>query len=284
MAQALADHVLLLLAAGIALFVVALVAVVAAVKLARRHQEPLLRAWTWSFRRARLIPVVGPWLQGARAIVSRALLLHLVLGLIATAAAIAFLIVAEEVFAGREVAQFDLAFARALRDSASPGWEQLFVGITELGSPAVLGTASAIVAIALLVRRAHVFAVGWIIAQAGGGLLVLTLKGAFERSRPEAADAALLASGWSFPSGHAMSTFVFCGLGAYLLLRSTRSTTMTVVAILTALTWCVVMGFSRLYLGVHYVSDVGAGLIAAAAWVAVCISGIELGLRRRATP
>jgi membrane-associated phospholipid phosphatase len=170
--------------------------------------------------------------------------------------------------------------ARRLHDSASPGWQQLFQIITRFGSGKVLGVVSAIIAAALLVRREYVLAIGWIFAQAGGGVLNVTLKRAFERSRPESWDAQL-ASGWSFPSGHAMTTFVFCGLAAYLLLRIARSTSMRVVVVVGASTWCLTIGFTRLYLGVHYASDVAAGVIAAAAWVAVCVSAIELGLRRR---
>jgi membrane-associated phospholipid phosphatase len=282
-AQTLAEHALLLLAIGIVLIGVALVGVVAAVRVARRHQEPLAKAGAWLLAQVYRIPILGPWLRSARGFVpSKFLLLHLVLGLVATAATLAFLIVAEEVFAGETVAQFDRAFAAALQNNSSPRWQRLFLIITRFGSDEVLTTASAIVAVGLLVRRAYVLAIGWIVAQAGGGFLLITLKGAFERSRPELPDG-LSASGWSFPSGHAMSTFVFCGLAAYLLLRSTRSTSVTVMVVVITLAWCLVIGFTRLYLGAHFASDVAAGLMAAAAWVAVCISAIELGLRRRVT-
>jgi membrane-associated phospholipid phosphatase len=283
-AQALADHALVLLATGIALIGIALVGIVAAVRVARRYQEPLARVSAWLFGQACRIPVVGPRIRNARVIVPpKYVLLHLVLGLVATAGALAFVIVAEEVVTGRAVAQFDHAFATALHNSASAEWQRAFRIVTQFGSGKVLGVVSAIIAIALLVRREYVLAIGWSVAQAGGGVLVATLKRAFERSRPETPDA-LLASGWSFPSGHAMTTFMFCGLGAYLLLRSTRSTRLRVLIVAAALTWCLVIAFTRLYLGAHFLSDVAASLMAAAAWIAICVSAIELGLRRRVTP
>lgn len=279
-AQTLADHALLLLAAGIVLIGGVAVTVVAAVHVARRNQERLARIFGWLFAQVHRIPVVGPWIQGTRVVVPpKYVFLHLVLGLVATAGVMAFAIIAEEVFAGRTVAQFDHAFATALYNSASSEWQQVFATVTRFGSGEVLGILSAIIAVALLARREYVLAIGWIVAQAGGGVLNVTLKGAFERSRPDFSDA-LLASGWSFPSGHAMSTFIFCGLGAYLLLRVGRSPSARVVIVVAALTGCLVIGFTRLYLGVHYLSDVAAALIAAAAWVAICISAIELGLRR----
>ena len=72
----------------------------------------------------------------------------------------------------------------------------------------------------------------------------------------EFADSLLAASSWSFPSAHAMNTFVFFGLGAYLLVRSVRSWKMASLAVTVAIVWCLVMGFSRMYLGVHFASDV----------------------------
>ena len=77
-----------------------------------------------------------------------------------------------------------------------------------------------------------------------------------------------------------MGTFVFAGMAAYLLFRSTRSWMATAIVAIVAISWCVIMGFTRLYLGVHFLSDVAAGVIAATAWVAICVSGIEVGIRR----
>jgi len=120
-------------------------------------------------------------------------------------------------------------------------------------------------------------------SQAGSALLNVALKEVFARARPDGADPALHGGGWSFPSGHAMNTFVFCGMVAYLLVRLSpwRAGLAFRVALLFA--WALAMGFSRLYLGVHYASDVVAGFLAGAAWVAVCVSGAEVALRRRRT-
>jgi len=233
------------------------------------------------FGQMKRIPVVGPVLAGARVVVpTRYVVLHLILGLVATAAIMAFVVIAEEVVAGRAIAAFDLAFAEALQDHISPRGQQVFRVVTAFGSTQLLLTLSAVIAGSLLVGRYYVLAVGWIIGQAGGPILNVMLKNAFERTRPEFAEAFLITPSWSFPSGHAMNTFVFCGLGAYVLLRFTRSWTAMAPVVAAALAWSVVIGFTRLYLGVHFVSDVVAGLIAATAWVAVCVSGIEVALRR----
>ncbi len=78
-----------------------------------------------------------------------------------------------------------------------------------------------------------------------------------------------------------MGTFVFCGVAGYLLARATRSWSVAAVTVAVAAGWSMAMAFSRLYLGVHYASDVVAGLVAGAAWVAVCVSGMEVIRRRR---
>ena len=212
------------------------------------------------------------------------LALHLTLGLALTAAVTIFVILVEEVAAGGPVAAFDVAFARALWNTTTPGWQRIFAVVSWLGSRGVLGAAALLVAAALLLRQHTLLAIGWIGAQAGGGVLNMVLKETFERTRPEFADPMLALSSWSFPSGHAMGTFIVCGLGSYLLLREVRLWPTEGIIVTIAVAWCMVMSFSRLYLGVHFASDVAAGHIAGGAWVAVCVSGLELLQRPVITP
>ena len=281
-AETIADHAVLLLAAGVLIVGLAVAAIFAAARLARRYRVPLLDYAPRIFRQVHRIPVVGPVLAAIRMVVpTRYVALHLGLGLIATAAIVAFAVIAEQVVAGRAIAAFDLAVADALWTNTSSRGRQVFRVITAFGSTELLLVLSAAIAAVLLVGRHQVLAVGWIIGQTGGPILNVMLKHTFERTRPEFADAVLTTPGWSFPSGHAMNTFVFCGLGAYVLLRFMQSWTAIAAVVAVAFAWCLVMGFTRLYLGVHFVSDVVAGLIAATAWVAVCVSGIEVALRAR---
>jgi undecaprenyl-diphosphatase len=79
-----------------------------------------------------------------------------------------------------------------------------------------------------------------------------------------------------------MGTFILCGLGCYVVLRDVRAWKVAAVVVVSALAWCLVMAFSRLYLGAHYASDVAAGVIAGAGWVAVCASAFEMMRRPRA--
>lgn len=279
-AEFLAAHAVLLLGIGILIAGVAAAAALAAIQLVLRVREPLLHAGAALVRALQDASFTSPLLTRTRAFVPGAYLaLHLALGLVITTAAVLFALIAEEAIAGGDVAAFDVAFARSLYERRTPGWERLFVIVSHLGSREALAVGAVVVAV--LLGRRPIVAGAWLAGQAGGGVLNLALKGVYERTRPEFADPMLAASSWSFPSGHAMGTFILWGLGCYLVLRERPWSWTTAAAVVTVtVAWCLTMAFSRLYLGVHYASDVVAGLIAGTAWVAVCASGLEV-LRTR---
>ena len=266
-AQFLATHALLLLAAGIALLGLAFVAVVVAARAASRHREALWKAVD------RIVP-------GRHLLPSAYLAAHLVLALLVVAAGLAFVALADDVFGNGKVAAFDEAFADALVSQTTPAWRSFFVTMTTLGSGYVITLASALVAIRIFERRGKLLGLSWVFSQAGGGLLAYGLKITFERVRPPYAVPELAGSSFSFPSGHAMLTFVFCGMAAYLLIRTRRSWPHAAALAALVLAWCLVMGFSRLYLGQHYASDVIAGLFAGTAWVGACAAATEVVVRR----
>lgn len=283
-AEFLATHAVLLLGLGVITVVGSLVAIVVAVGVVARFRHRLLHVFSWLLQRLQDMPVVNRVLTRTSLLIPSAYLgLHLILGLLLATAVTVFVALAQDVVAGREMATFDVAFASALHKRTSPAWEQFFVVVSWLGSQTVITVATLLVAAALFVRDRTLAGLAWIAAQAGGGILNVALKETFDRTRPEFADPMLAASSWSFPSGHAMGTFIFCGLGCYLLLRERRSWITAGVMVALALVWCVVMAFSRLYLGAHFVSDVFAGLVTGGAWVAVCISALEVIRRRERT-
>jgi undecaprenyl-diphosphatase len=280
LAELLAAHAVAVLGVGLAIGLLATAAVYVSVRALVRLEHPLRRMFVDAARRAwQATASAARAREVALLIPSGFLALHLVLGFACAMLVAAFVVLAQEVAGGGELTTFDVAFARALRASTSPGWHEAFVTVSWLGSAPVLTVLSGLVAYWLFRQHRGMLAWAWIAAQAGGGLLNFALKALFERTRPEVADP-LLATGWSFPSGHAMATFIFCGMLAYVLLRRTWSWTAAVLTVCVALSWSVVMSFSRLYLGVHYATDVTAGLIAGGAWLVVCISGAELVLRR----
>jgi membrane-associated phospholipid phosphatase len=280
-AEFLAARGVLLLGLGILTALASLAVVLVVVGVLRRYRSTVGRAFAVVVRSARGIEVVDRSIARTRALVpSGYLAVHLMLGLVLTAAASVFVVIAEDIVGGGELAAFDVAFAQALRHTATPEWERVFGVVSWLGEREAIAVATIAVGGRLLVTHNPLLAGGWIAAQAAGGLLNLALKQTFERTRPQFADAALAASSWSFPSGHAMGTFILLGLGCYVFAREARSWTAAAALVTVSLSWCIVMAFSRLYLGVHFASDVIAGVIAGAAWVAVCASAFEMVRRR----
>lgn len=268
-AQFIATHALLLLLGGILLMALALAAVLGAARLAVRYRHVLWEAVDFVVPGRGLLP-------------SAYLAAHLLLALLALLATLGFLALAQEVFEDEAVAAFDVALARALFDQTTPSWRQLFAGITTLGNGAVITAAAGAIAVPVFATRGRLVGLVWVFSLAGGGLLNYGLKIFFERARPPFADPELAARSFSFPSGHSMLTFVFCGMAAYLLIRSRRSWPLAISLSTLVLAWSVLMAFSRMYLGQHYLSDVVAGLFAGAAWVAACVAGMEVVLRRSA--
>ncbi|HVF34853.1 MAG TPA: phosphatase PAP2 family protein [Candidatus Saccharimonadia bacterium] len=187
-----------------------------------------------------------------------------------------FIEVADEVGDGGTHA-FDEAVIQSLRNPANladplgPWWiEMMFKDITSLGGTAVLAliTLFAIGYLLLSGKRANALLV--FVAVVGGALLSHFLKLGFDRPRPELVAKLVEVRTLSFPSGHAMQSAVtYLTLGALLARvqggKRTRAYLMAVAVILTLL-----IGFSRVFLGVHWPTDVLAGWCAGAAWALLC--------------
>jgi undecaprenyl-diphosphatase len=163
---------------------------------------------------------------------------------------------------------------------ASPRVRRVFIVLTEMGSSEALTGMAVLVALALLMRRRRLLAVVWLIAMIGTAVLNQGLKAAFERPRPDFPDAAIAEHSNSFPSGHSMGAVVAFGLLAYFLLPALSDRREKVALVLVTAALALAIGFSRIYLGAHYFSDVVGGLAVGGAWLSVCISSIEVAHRR----
>lgn len=210
--------------------------------------------------------------------------------LIAALGAMAFLAIADEVAEG-ETHALDLAVLRALRVGGrpdalvGPDWLHVAaVDVTALGSVAVL-TLIILLAFALLASLRR-WGEGFLLA--GGALSGVTvsqgLKAVFGRERPDMAYRVVEAVNASFPSGHAMlSAVVFLTLGV-LAARFSDRRRVKVLAISAAVLLSLLVGASRVYLGVHWASDVLAGWSVGAAWAMICWLVAYLVRRRIKSP
>jgi membrane-associated phospholipid phosphatase len=169
--------------------------------------------------------------------------------------------------AGESIVHVDGRLAAALHAQATPAATTGFEVVTLLGSTAVLFAVTAVAAgyLARLGRRRD--ASFLILVFAGAEALTWSLKAIFERPRPTFDDPIATASSFSFPSGHALVSFAVYGVLAYVLLESLRSRRTRAACLAAAAVVVTAIGFSRLYLGVHYLSDVLAGYAVAFAWL-----------------
>ena len=239
----------------------------------------LVLGWRW-FERNRTSLVT----RAARFARGEYLGLHLTLGLVISLAGLwVFAGVTEDVIHHDPLTQFDVALLDWLHAQATATGYAVFDAISLLGSPVMLTILALAVALLLAARREWIVLAGWLAAFAGGGLLDVVLKLVIRRPRPPGAAAFLQRFSWSFPSGHAMASLIGYGMLAYVLtLLWIHRRSAQVAVVLGAALLIIAIGFSRLYLGVHYFSDVVGGYAAGVLWLSACISGLEVARRWRA--
>jgi undecaprenyl-diphosphatase len=200
----------------------------------------------------------------------------LVRALLAVAAIWLFIGVADAVREG-DVSDVDERILRALRDPAhpedpvGPPWfESVVRDVTALGSKVVLLIFTTAVAVFLAVRRQSHALILLVVSTVGGMILADSLKQVFVRPRPELVPHLAAVYSTSFPSGHAMtSAVVYLTLGA-LLSQLVEGRALKVYFLGVACFLTFVVGLSRVYLGVHYPTDVLAGWSAGLAWAVLC--------------
>src|SRR5215210_493966 len=183
----------------------------------------------------------------------------------------AFIELADEVLEG-ESRGFDRAVLLWIH-SHSPGWiDGPMRLITALGYYYVV-MPLLVVAIILFYRWGWRLSAVLLVVSTGGSIVLTTvLKGVFRRARPELFDSGYHASFYSFPSGHATVAVGFYGMLTVILAYRLEGLARWVVAASGVLV-VLLIGFSRLYLGVHYPTDILAGYLAALLWL-VCVGGV----------
>lgn len=210
----------------------------------------------------------------------RRLSLALVLGLLTAAAALVlFTWLGREILEG-EVLAFDEYLRALTHDLASPRLTTLMRAASLYGGPSALVPAGVLAAAAFIIKRWRRGALLVVVTLAGAGLLNALLKFSFARVRPASFFDYPLPGSPSFPSGHALyAASVFGGL-AVLLTARVRSLVLRIAIWLVAISLILLVGVSRVYLGVHYPSDVLAGYAIGVVWVTAVALGDRLARRR----
>jgi undecaprenyl-diphosphatase len=202
----------------------------------------------------------------------------LALAAIAAAAFGAFLEIGDEVLEA-EHEDVDHAILRAFAGHRTAGLDTAVSGISHLGDFAVLFAVTTITAVLLLRARDRVGTIQLLVSAIGGGLLVRGAKTLIERPRPEVVEAVVEVAGYSFPSGHSMGAACVY-LGIALTLRRHLSARASWLVLAGAGLLVGLISLSRVYLGVHYASDIAAGVAFGASWTLVGAAVASLWLHR----
>jgi undecaprenyl-diphosphatase len=211
----------------------------------------------------------------------------LAIGILIVALVWSFLLLAGQVSAGH-TREFDEWVLSALRDPTrpevpiGPWWlRSVALDITALGSAVVLGLAVLAITGYLWLHGLYRTGLFVLVASAGCAALNTLLKQAFDRARPDIVPHLREVSTLSFPSGHALTSAAVCLTLGALLMRIAERPVAKFYCIGIAMLVTLLVGSSRVYLGVHYPTDVLAGWIIGLSWALVCWTA-ERMLERRA--
>jgi undecaprenyl-diphosphatase len=196
------------------------------------------------------------------------------------AASIAFAMIAASVATTAPILKQDLQVSVWLHTHGSPVFTAFLLAITELHSTIGVTIMAGLVGFILWRQGHHYWTLSLGLAVPGGMLVNTLLKLAFNRTRPVWDDPILTLSSASFPSGHAAGATLFYGfLAAYMMWNMKKAWPRVIVG-LGCLLMVALVGFSRIYLGVHYLSDVLAAMSISTVWLIICLISVR-GLAHR---
>lgn len=210
--------------------------------------------------------------------------LHLTIGvLIVLLSGWCFGAIAEDVSNGDPIVQIDARVALWFHQETTAPIINLARGISFFGSVGWISVVSLGVALVFLWRRLWLDLSLLALISLGGSTLNLVLKHLFHRERPALENPLVTLSSYGFPSGHTMGATLLYGLLALFAWRNLRNRRLRMACLFAASLWILLIGFTRIYLGAHYLSDVLGALAAGLLWLTFCWTAIDT-LRRRRQP
>jgi undecaprenyl-diphosphatase len=210
--------------------------------------------------------------------------LHLALGvLILFGASWLFGGMAKDVVTGDPLTALDRNIVQWFNDHRTHGLTAVFLVATAFAAPLWVACATLATGLVLWRKRFRYRLLALVLAVPGGVAQIPLLKTAFHRRRPSVEDAYSIFHGYSFPSGHAMTATLLYGLLAILAVLSLKGWRRT-WAVLAACAMVLLVGFSRVYLGAHYLSDVLGAIAAGIAWLALSLAAVDALRQSRSPP
>lgn len=193
-----------------------------------------------------------------------------------------FVSTAHDVVRNNTIVQIDQAVAHELYQQGlkSPNLITFHKVISAIGLPGIW-IMGVLVGLVFLLRRQRLHLIVWSVTLIGGVLANNLIKLAFARPRPVFSDPFVIEQNFSFPSGHAMMAVIGFGMLAYILILPLRSRLLSVLITFGMILLVILIGISRMALGVHFFSDVMGGFAAGGVWLALCITVLDQLSRRQ---
>lgn len=188
-----------------------------------------------------------------------------------TTVALLFVALAQLVTAGDAITAFDREVAAWLHVHASPALKRAMRAVSAAHAPRAILAMTALVALALLWRRDMLALATVLITVLGGATLNHVLKHSVQRARPIFDNVLAGATDFSFPSGHVANATLLYGVATALIVCHLRTWPARLAVALCAALLVASVGFSRIVLGAHYLSDVLAGVVVGLTWLALCL-------------
>ena len=202
--------------------------------------------------------------------------LHLGIGLaVLIGACWVFGKITEDVITGDPITRVDQRVAAFFHAHATPRLNQIMMAISFFGSGAFIGLATGAGALYLVYRRSWYRLLTLLLVVPGGAMINVVVKHLIQRQRPVFENPIATLDSYSYPSGHTMSATLFYGLLAALALQRFQGWKPKGGVVMGAVAIVLLVGFSRICLGLHYLSDVLGALAAGAAWLTLCLTAIE---------
>lgn len=203
--------------------------------------------------------------------------LQLTAGLVTICVALVlFGVIAVSVATGNDLTQLDTRINVWLHIHNTKQLTHVFRLISKLHSNLIVAVVTLTVSAYMWFRHLRYWLATFVSAVFGGMLLNVALKNLFVRPRPHFDDSIRVLTTFSFPSGHTMLAVVFYGALCAFVVSRLRGWVLRVFAVLLAMFMIALVGFARMYLGVHYLSDVLGAMAEGLAWLALCFLTVGL--------
>ncbi|HEX6189285.1 MAG TPA: phosphatase PAP2 family protein [Pyrinomonadaceae bacterium] len=192
-----------------------------------------------------------------------------------------FVLIAADVMNGGMLASLDTRTNLWLYTHRTAGRTTFFRWVSTLHSNWIAGIVTLGICVYLWRRRLPHWVLMFVLTIFGGMLLNALLKLWFVRPRPDVGGVIYVSRSYSFPSGHTLLATVFYGTLCVFVVSRLRDWKSRALAILFSVFMIPLVGFSRMYLGAHYLTDVLAGIMEGISWIAACLLSLEIVRRRR---